>query len=169
MMHSVLSDDFYARLAGSEMADRMRFHDWSASPLGPPANWPESLRLVLELCLASHFPMAIWWGADLIQFYNDRFLRDAKGWRVMVSVAAAPVPTVSRKDLGAIGVDVNADHLAVSKVDRFGNWIGSRRFELPTYGKSTDQAKALIGDVAVAIVALARAASKPIILEKLDF
>ena len=98
-----------------------------------------------------------------------RFLRDPKGWRVMVSMAAAPVPTISRKDLGAIGVDVNADHLAVSEVDRFGNWIGLRRFELPTYGKSTDQAKALIGDAAVAIVALAKAASKPIILEKLDF
>lgn len=68
-----LPDNFQIRFEGSEMAGQMRSHDWAATSLGPPAQWPESLRLALELCLASHFPMVIWWGADLIQFYNDAY------------------------------------------------------------------------------------------------
>jgi hypothetical protein len=78
-----------------------------------------------------------------------RFVRDDKGWRVFVSAEAREVEQVSRQELGAIGVDINADHLAVSETDRFGNLIGTRRIDLVTYGKTTDQAKALIGDAAV--------------------
>ncbi|MBK6998687.1 MAG: IS200/IS605 family accessory protein TnpB-related protein [Rhodoferax sp.] len=98
-----------------------------------------------------------------------RFVRDDKGWRIFVSVEARPVKQVSRQELGAIGVDVNADHLAVSEMDRFGNLIGARRIDLVTYGKTQDQAKALIGDAAVALAAQAQAAGKPIVLETLNF
>ncbi|MBK6998985.1 MAG: IS200/IS605 family accessory protein TnpB-related protein [Rhodoferax sp.] len=96
-------------------------------------------------------------------------MRDDKGWRIFVSVEARPVKQVSRQELGAIGVDVNADHLAVSEMDRFGNLIGARRIDLVTYGKTQDQAKALIGDAAVALAAQAQAAGKPIVLETLNF
>ena len=58
---------------GSEMAQLVRSHDWQGSVLGQPSGWPESLRLVLGVCLASHFPIAIWWGPQLIQFYNDAY------------------------------------------------------------------------------------------------
>ena len=98
-----------------------------------------------------------------------RFVRDDKGWRVFVSVEARPVEQVSRQELGAIGVDVNADHLAVSETDRFGNLIGTRRIDCITYGKTQDQAKALIGDAAVSIATQAQAAGKPIVLETLNF
>ena len=98
-----------------------------------------------------------------------RFIRDERGWRVMVSVVVLPVSAMTHRALGAIGVDVNADHLAISEVDRSGNWIGSRRIALCTYGKTTDQSKALIGDAAVNIVAQAKAAGKPIVIERLDF
>ena len=98
-----------------------------------------------------------------------RFVRDAKGWRVFVSCEAQDVPLVSSRMAGAIGVDMNADHLAVSEVDRFGNWIHSQRIALPTYGKTSHQAKALIGDAAVAIADQARIAGKPVVIEKLDF
>jgi len=98
-----------------------------------------------------------------------RFVRDDQGWRVFVSVAAQPVEPTSRKELGAIGVDVNADHLAVSETDRFGNLIGARRIPLVTYGKTPDQAKALIGDAAISMVEQAKAAGKPLVIEQLDF
>lgn len=29
---------------GGEMGRRMRIHDWAASPLGSPENWPQSLK-----------------------------------------------------------------------------------------------------------------------------
>jgi IS605 OrfB family transposase len=98
-----------------------------------------------------------------------RFVRDAKGWRVFVSCEAQPIEQSSNSKWGAIGVDINADHLAVSETDRFGNLVQSLRIDLHTYGKTTDQAKALIGDAAVRIAELAKASGKPIVVERLDF
>ena len=98
-----------------------------------------------------------------------RFLRDAKGWRVFVSCQAQAVNIETTGSMGAIGVDINADHLAVSETDRFGNLVEARRIDLHTYGKTTDQAKALIGDAAVRIADLAKAKGKPIVIERLDF
>lgn len=98
-----------------------------------------------------------------------RFVRDDKGWRVFVSCQAQPIEQATNVNLGAIGVDINADHLAVSQTDRFGNWVRSHRMDLCTYGKTKDQAKALIGDAAVRIAQQARASGKPLVLERLDF
>lgn len=98
-----------------------------------------------------------------------RFLRDEKGWRVFASVEVDPAAVTTSRALGCIGVDVNADHLAVAELDRFGNLVGARRIELPTRGKSSDQAMALIGDAAVQVAALAKSGAKPLALEKLDF
>lgn len=98
-----------------------------------------------------------------------RFVRDAKGWRVFVSCQAQAVNTETKLSMGAIGVDVNADHLAVSETDRFGNLVAARRIDLHTYGKSTDQAKALIGDAVGTIVAQAQKSGKPVVIEKLNF
>ena len=98
-----------------------------------------------------------------------RFVRDTKGWRVFVSCEAQPMEQSTSAKLGAIGVDINADHLAVSDTDRFGNLVQILRIDLHTYGKTTDQAKALIGAAAVRIAALAKNSSKPIVIEKLDF
>lgn len=98
-----------------------------------------------------------------------RFLRDERGWRVFVSVDAALVKITTSTFAGAIGVDINADHLAASETDRFGNWVGSTRIDLVAYGKTPDQAKALIGDAAVRIAANAKAAGKPVVIESLNF
>jgi IS605 OrfB family transposase len=98
-----------------------------------------------------------------------RFVRDVKGWRVFVSCEAQPIEQSTNTKLGAIGVDIDADHLAVSETDRFGNLVQSLCIDLHTYGKTTDQAKALIGDAGVRIADLAKASGKPIVIEKLDF
>ena len=98
-----------------------------------------------------------------------RFVRDTKGWRVFVSCQAQAIHIETNRFFGAVGVDVNADHLAVSETDRFGNLVGARRIDLHTYGKSSDQAKALIGDAAVSVVEQARQAGKPLVIEKLNF
>ena len=50
-----------------------RAYDWSASPLGKPETWPQSLRTALRILLNTNHPMFIWWGEDLIQFYNDAY------------------------------------------------------------------------------------------------
>lgn len=56
---------------GGEMGARMRAFDWSASRLGPLSFWPPSLRSALSICLGSRFPIAIYWGPDLVLLYND--------------------------------------------------------------------------------------------------
>jgi len=98
-----------------------------------------------------------------------RFVRDAKGWRVFASVEATPVKQTTQRSLGAIGVDTNADHLAVAETDRFGNLVKAMRVGLDLRGKSTERRKALIGDAAVAIAKQAKAGGKPLIIERLDF
>jgi len=51
----------------------MRAYDWQASPLGAPDTWPSTLKTVVRVLLSSNHPMFIWWGDDLIQFYNDGY------------------------------------------------------------------------------------------------
>jgi PAS domain S-box-containing protein len=65
------SADFLA--GGGEMGALMRGYDWSFTPLGRPANWPQSLRTAVRLLLNTNHPMFIWWGPHLIQFYNDAY------------------------------------------------------------------------------------------------
>jgi PAS domain-containing protein len=53
------------------MARLLRAFAWEQSPLGNPDLWPERLRGATELMLGSAFPAFIWWGAELVQLYND--------------------------------------------------------------------------------------------------
>jgi PAS domain S-box-containing protein len=55
------------------MACLIRAFDWEASPLGPMETWSDTLVTTVNLLLASSHPMFLWWGADLIQFYNDGY------------------------------------------------------------------------------------------------
>ena len=66
-------------------------------------------------------------------------------------------------------MDINADHLAVTETDGAGNWLRSWRIRLVTYGKSSGQALALIGDAVRDLVESAHSARKPLVIEKLDF
>lgn len=58
---------------GGEMGARMRAHDWSASPLGAPETWPQTLRTLVAVMLGSHQPMFIAWGPERIMLYNDGY------------------------------------------------------------------------------------------------
>src|SRR6188472_214192 len=55
------------------MGALMRGHDWSGSPLGAPAFWPQSLRTAVSMVLNSRHPMFIAWGPDLAFLYNDGY------------------------------------------------------------------------------------------------
>ena len=106
---------------------------------------------------------------ELGQALSYRFKRDARGWRVFVSTEVQRVPVVTDRRRGAIGVDLNADHLAVAETDSSGNCVSAWRVPLVTYGKSKRQAEALIGDAVASVVGYAREVGKPIVMEKLDF
>jgi PAS domain S-box-containing protein len=57
----------------SDMAHRMRRFDWACTSIGPPDNWPQSLKTAVRIMLTSRQPIWIGWGADLIYFYNDPY------------------------------------------------------------------------------------------------
>lgn len=121
-------------------------------------------------------PINLAYGEDVLekaltskQAVSYRFLRDDKGWRVFISTNAIKVENHSSKELGAIGVDINVDHLAISELDRAGNPIASKRINLCTYGKSSHQAAAIIGDAVKELMAFSGDKGKPIVVEGLDF
>ena len=106
---------------------------------------------------------------SLGQAISYRFKRDGKGWRVFVSTEMTDVPVVTDRRRGALGVDLNADHLAVAETDASGNYLNAWRVPLVTYGKSQRQSEALIGDAVASVVEYAKEVGKPVVIEKLDF
>jgi diguanylate cyclase (GGDEF)-like protein/PAS domain S-box-containing protein len=60
--------------AGGAVGALMRTLDWSATPLGPPESWPQSLISVLSICLSTRFPIAVFWGPQFILLYNDAWI-----------------------------------------------------------------------------------------------
>lgn len=75
-MHSSSIPDSKAVLPGllpdgGEMGRRIRSFNWPATPLGSAENWPQSLYSALSICLNSNFPIAIYWGTELVLLYND--------------------------------------------------------------------------------------------------
>ena len=103
------------------------------------------------------------------QAISYRFKRDAKGWRVFATTELPEVEITTDRRRGAIGVDLNADHLAVAETDASGNYVKAWRVPLVTYGKSNHQAEALIGDAVSGVVGYARGVGKPLVIERLDF
>ncbi len=55
------------------MGHLTRTHNWAETALGTPDRWPQSLRTTLGIVLHSAFPMFLFWGTDLLCFYNDAY------------------------------------------------------------------------------------------------
>jgi IS605 OrfB family transposase len=105
----------------------------------------------------------------LNQALTYRFVRDADGWRVLISTDLVERAKITSRYSGTLGVDINADHLAVAELDRYGNIIYAQRIPLCTYGKTKAQAMAIIGDACKEVIMRAQASGKSIALENLDF
>ena len=58
---------------GGEMGRLIRSYNWENTNLGSPDRWPQSLKTTLSIILNSKFPMFLWWGPDMICFYNDAY------------------------------------------------------------------------------------------------
>lgn len=138
-----------------------------------------SLRLRLPNAIGKHLylkDLRFAYGQDVIEkalltgyAISYRFLHDAKGWRVFASTEYQAPAVITNRLAGAIGVDINADCLAVAEIDRFGNLSGTQVIDWVIYGKSTGQTKAVIGDAVKQVADMAKATGKPMVIEKLDF
>ncbi len=59
---------------GGEVGARLRDIDWSSTPLGPAALWPQSLKTIVRVMLDSRYAMWMLWGRELTFFCNDAYL-----------------------------------------------------------------------------------------------
>jgi signal transduction histidine kinase/CheY-like chemotaxis protein len=59
---------------GGETGALIRSIDWSRTRLGPVEGWPRSLLAALGILVESQIPNWLWWGPELVQFYNDASL-----------------------------------------------------------------------------------------------
>lgn len=71
-MGSKLQESVFA--AGGAVGALMRTIDWSATPLGDPDSWPQSLVSTVSICLSTRFPIAVYWGPEFILLYNDAWI-----------------------------------------------------------------------------------------------
>ena len=61
------------RIGRDEMGRHVRDVDWSATPLGDYASWPQSLRSALSLILNTKGIAALYWGPQQWLLYNDAY------------------------------------------------------------------------------------------------
>jgi PAS domain S-box-containing protein len=73
MKDTMTSHDMTFLSGGGEMGELTRSRDWSVTSVGNPENWPQSLRTTISIILNSGFPMFLWWGPELLCFYNDAY------------------------------------------------------------------------------------------------
>lgn len=60
-------------VGASQTAMLLRHSERTKMSLGPPAAWTPTLRVLVDLILASDLPMAILWGPNLALIYNDAY------------------------------------------------------------------------------------------------
>jgi PAS domain S-box-containing protein len=60
-------------VGGGDMAKAIKRMNWSETPLGPMASWPQSLRTTVSLVQASSSPISLVWGPGHVQIYNDGY------------------------------------------------------------------------------------------------
>ena len=172
--------------AGNQSCKALLVHAWPATDIAGPATLSLTLKMPPAL-VALGAPVFLLihgvrfdYGQAQVEAalkagtaLSYRFHRDnhtATGWRVFVSTDTAEARlTTCPKDLGVLGVDFNADHLALAKTDRFGNPVKFWRFELPLKGRSSGQRTAILSEALDQVFTLAKAQACPVALEYLDF
>src|SRR5579863_1110251 len=63
----------------AKMSQLISAYDWSRTPLGHVAAWPDSLKAAVRILVTSRFPMWMAWGPELTMLYNDAYARVTLG------------------------------------------------------------------------------------------
>ena len=72
------------------------------------------------------------------------FVRKDKVWYVHATTERVEAPIVTERKNGALGLDLNADHIAVSRIDTSGNPTEAWSIVTLLFGKSKHQIEARI-------------------------
>ncbi len=65
--------------ADQEVGRDLTAVNWTATPLGPPESWPQSLQTAVDILLSSRFSMWMAWGPQLTFFCNAAYRRQTLG------------------------------------------------------------------------------------------
>jgi IS605 OrfB family transposase len=103
----------------------------------------------------------------ILRRFNPHTLK--KAYYIQASFAISAPEVFTRRENGAIGLDINSDHLAFTETDRFGNFVQADIIPFNVKSKSSYQTEALIGDMAAVIVKRCEERHKPLVIENLDF
>ena len=109
---------------------------------------------------------------DFGQAISYRFKRDSKGWRIIISLTnEVEINYVTSKQKGAIGIDLNEHHLAVTEVDERGAIVQTQDiyFRDKNYNDTSNQTKSGLGYAIGQVMDLSVATGKPVVIENLDF
>ena len=101
-----------------------------------------------------------------------RFHRDnaSRAWYVQVMTHVADPPKTSKDKVhGVLGIDFNADHLAVSQTNAAGRFVKTWVVPLELEGKTAEQREAILSEALKSVVDFAQSHQLPIAVEKLDF
>jgi two-component sensor histidine kinase len=158
-----MSDDWL--VGEGEMAARIGAFDWSSTPLGPRAAWPQSLKTALDICLSSGFSAFLLWGPELTQLYNDAARAIARAKHP--SMLGAPAAMAWREiwdEVGPLIDDVLATGGAVTRqdlplrLDR-GDWPETAYFTF-AFSPLRNETGAIAGVMVVAIETTDRVTSQ---------
>ena len=99
-----------------------------------------------------------------------RFLHDGTSWLAFVAVGREVAEQVGLDwSNGALGVDLNTDHIAMCHVSHDGNPLEAWRIPLVTYGLSDGQRLNMFRKACAEIRAIAERLGVPVVSERLDF
>ncbi|NTW42554.1 MAG: hypothetical protein HGA44_22230, partial [Cellulomonadaceae bacterium] len=93
---------FARATAGTEAGALAREVDWAATPLGHPDTWPTTLRICVEMCFSTRFPVLVTWGPQYTQIYNDAY-RPMLGSTKHLGAMGASARDVWREVWGQLG------------------------------------------------------------------
>ena len=158
-------------LGGNTFSLKLRLPNMIGRYLNLELKLPHGSEHIIEALAASHVVKTTTQTGKQIRkrmgsAITYRFLRGEKGWRVFVSTDLPEHQCVSNRQAGAVGVDINSDHLAVTELDRYGNIVKTVHISMPIIGKTKDQALAMVGN---AVKQVFLSSTKPLVIEKLEF
>ena len=100
---------------------------------------------------------------------THRFVRRESKWYLHTTVEWPDIPTISNRNNGAVGVDLNANNLAWAYCDSEGNLKAKGQIDFDLDSKSSGQITHLLSLAIGQIIESATKYECPIIIEQLDF
>jgi IS605 OrfB family transposase len=106
---------------------------------------------------------------NLGQALSYRFVRDRKGWRILVSTSVPFEQKAPDFSIGCIGIDFNAGFVSVAELDASGAKVVLNDLSYDRLQATSRQNKTAMQALAIKVVTQAKLLGKPVVIESLDF